>query len=609
MAFLRKNIDLICVIVSGILLLSAVLLEHFYPINTYGLLSIYIVSFVVVGYKPLLKAVNNIFHGEIFDENFLMSIASIGAFIIGKPLEAVAVMLLYMVGEIFQRYAVKKTRKSIKSVVSLKANFADKQIGDEFIKTPVDDILVGDIIRIKAGDKVALDGVIVDGSTSLNMQALTGESLPVDKQVGDEVLSGSINNSGVILVRVTKLVNDSTATKIIELIQNAGISKSKTEGFVTKFAKYYTPVVTLLAVAFMIIPPLIDGNWKEWVYRALSFLVISCPCAIVISVPLSYFGAVGSSAKKGVLIKGGGYLEKLKTVDTFIFDKTGTLTKGNFEVVKVNAYDDEEKFLEILASVESYSNHPIAKAILEKFSDKNTNIVSNVYEKPGRGLSAEYDGKQVLVGKQEYLIENNIDVDKAFDIGSVVYVSVDKECIGYVVIQDEIKEHTVDAIHYLRSIGKFTVMLTGDNLDTAQFIKNKTGIDQVYANLLPQDKLDIVDKLIKDGKKVCYVGDGINDAPVLKRADVSIAMGNGSDIAIESADIVLMQNNLSKIKDLVHTTNKTRRIILENVVGTLLIKFIVLILSALGITTMWLAIFSDVGVMILAVLNAIRLLK
>lgn len=607
--FVYKNRDIICVILSTILAIVAVILEHFYPINKYGLLAIFVVSYVICGHKPIFKAINNIFHLEFFDENFLMTIASIGAFVIGKPLEAVSVMVLYNIGELFQKNAIKRSKNSINEVVNLRSDFAEKLEGDIYTKTAVEDVKVGDIIRIKAGEKIPLDGKIISGSTTINMSILTGESLPQDKTVGDNVLSGSINIGGIIDVEVTKLVEDSTASKIIELIENASASKSKSENFVSKFAKIYTPIVIVLAFVVGIIPPLFDKMWSVWIYRAMSFLVISCPCSVVISVPLAYFCAIGTSAKNGILIKGGGYLDKLREIDTFVFDKTGTLTKGNFVVKNVEIYGDKEEFYSLISTMESVSNHPIAKVIATKYSnyvDKNS--IDNIEEKAGNGLVGLCNNDKIIVGKYDFLIENNVILEKANEVGSVVYLAKNTTCLGYIVVVDELKNGANNVINKLNSNGKNTIMLTGDNKETAQLIQQQINIKSAYSNLLPQDKLEIVDKLIEDKNKVCYVGDGINDAPVLSRADVSIAMGNGSDIAVEFGDIVLLNGDINKLDYLNKVASKTNRIVLENIIFSILIKIVVMILSTLGITSMWLAIFSDVGVMMLCVLNSIRLL-
>ena len=603
-----KNIDLIYIILSIATVIIALLLEKFSNANYYVILSIYILSYIICGQKTINRTINNIFHLQFFDENSLMTVASIGAFIIGKPLEAVGVMILYNIGLLFQKTAIKKSKNSIKEVVKLRSNYADKLVDNNYIRTPVEGIVIGDIIRVRVGEKIPLDGIIVEGTTTVDLSMLTGESLPQDKDIKDNVYSGSINLSGIIYIKVTKLVEDSTASKIIELIENSNNKKSKSELFVNKFAKYYTPIVIILAFIIAIIPPLVDEQWLVWVYRAMSFLVISCPCSIVISVPLAYFVAIGNSAKNGILIKGGAYLDKLNTIDTFVFDKTGTLTKGNFNIKEVEILDNHEEFYTLIASLESNSTHPIAKIIANKYNNYiKEDLFDSVEEKIGNGLVGICNNHNIIVGKHEFVEFYNVKLPIVKDIGSVIYLAKDTTCLGYIIVEDELKEGAKEFINDLNN-NKNTIMLTGDNKDIAEDIRQKTGIKNAYSNLLPEDKLNIVDKMIANKNIVCYLGDGINDAPVISRADVSIAMGNGSDIAVENADIILLNGDISKLKYLLKISKKTRRIVFENIEFSLIVKIIVMILSGLGITSMWLSVFSDVGVMILCIINSLRLI-
>ena len=611
MSFLRKNSSLITIILSAVLLVIGMILQYFLSAEYYVFLSYFTVIFVICGHKPIINAIKTIFRGELLDENFLMTIAGIGALAIGKYSEAVAVMLFYNIGEFFEHKALNKSRKQVLEASNIREEFANKIDGENIVKVQSKNLKVGDIIIVKAGEKIAVDGVVLEGVSTVDLSIISGESLPKDINVGDNVASGSINLSGVIKIKVTKIESESTAAKIVELIEDASISKSKSEKFISKFAKIYTPIVVIIALIIAVIPPIFDGLWSSWVYRALSLLVISCPCAIVISVPLAFFGAVGSASKGGILIKGGGYLEKLNKVDTFVFDKTGTLTKGNFAVNKIEYFIDKEEFLHIIASIESYSNHPLSNAITTKYNKYiQKNLLNSVEEIAGKGIIAKYNNSDIIVGKYEFLIEKGVKFDKINEIGSIVYLAKDKDLIGYIVLKDELKESSKNLIKYLKKQGKNTVILTGDSKDVAIEIKEELGVDRVEYNLLPKDKLAIVDGLITSGKKVCFVGDGINDAPVLKRADVSIAMGkSGSDIAVDSADIILLNDDLKNVESLIKLSNKTINIVLQNIIIPLLIKLIVIILSALGITSMWLAIFSEVGVLVLAIANSIRLLN
>ena len=608
--FLLKNSTLIEIIISSILTVIAVVLDKLTNVDYWVILLIIGISYVICGHKAIIKAITKTIHLDFFDENFLMSIASIGAFIINKPFEAVSVMILYNVGELFQKNAIKKSKNSIKEFANLQPNFAQKLMGGKYVKTPVEDVQIGDIIRVIAGEKIPLDSVIIEGSTSLDMSSITGESMPVDKKVGDNIPSGCINTSSVIYLKVTKLLEDSTATKIIELIENASVNKSKSENFIKKFAKIYTPVVVVLALIIGIIPPIFDGLWDTWIYRSLSFLVISCPCSIVISVPLAYFSTIGSLAKQGVLIKGGGYLDKLNTVDTFVFDKTGTLTTGKFAVEKVNNLANNNEFYTLFATMESYSNHPIANLIADKYAsfiDKN--LFNNATEIPGKGIIGYSGNNKIIVGKLDLLKENGVKIMDNDANNSVVYLAKNQEYLGNIIVADKLKDGGKQTISTLNKTEKNTLMLTGDNEIIANKVQKEVGVTEFYANLLPEDKLNIVEELLLKKHRVCYVGDGINDAPVLSRADVSIAMSTGSDIAIEYADIVLLNGDISKIILLQSYAKKTNRIVLENIILSISIKILVMILSTLGITSMWLAIFSDVGMLVLCVLNSIRLLR
>lgn len=582
-------------------------------------IALFMVSYVIVGGDVVQKAVKNIFRGKVFDESFLMTIATIGALLIGEYPEGVAVMLFYQIGELFQSYAVDKSRKSIADLMDIRPDYANVKKGDELVKTDPDEVKIGDIIVIKAGEKIPLDGKVIEGSSMVDTSALTGESVPREVEVGNEILSGCININGVITAEVTKEFEESTVSKILDLVENASSKKSNSEQFITKFARYYTPVVVIIAVFLAIIPPLVieGATFADWIYRALSFLVVSCPCALVISIPLSFFGGIGGASRKGILVKGSNYLEALAETEIVVFDKTGTLTKGVFNVQEINPIGDvsNDELLELTAYAESYSNHPISISLKRAYGKEIDNgSISDVEEISGHGVSATVNGKKVLAGNIKLMKKMNIPYFQGELIGTVVHVAIDGLYAGYIVIADEIKVDSAQAIKELKAANiKQTVMLTGDNKNVGSKVGKELGLDKVYAELLPGDKVDKLEELFsqKSGKgKLAFVGDGINDAPVLARADIGIAMGGlGSDAAIEAADIVIMTDEPSKIATAMKISKKTLKIAQQNIVFAIGIKIIVLILSALGITTMWAAIFADVGVTIIAVLNAFRALN
>lgn len=586
--------------------------------NEWLQIALFIISYIIVGGDVVKRAVKNIFKGQVFDENFLMSIATIGAFFIGEYPEGVAVMLFYQVGELFQSYAVGKSRKSIASLMDIRPDYANVKKGDELVKVDPDEVQIGDIIVIKAGEKIPLDGKVIEGSSMIDTSALTGESVPREVEVGSDILSGCININGVITAEVTKEFGESTVSKILDLVENASSKKSNSEQFITKFARYYTPVVVIIAVFLAIIPPLvIDGaTFSDWIYRALAFLVVSCPCALVISIPLSFFGGIGGASKKGILVKGSNYLEALAETEIVVFDKTGTLTKGVFNVQEIHPEGvSKEELLELTAYVESYSNHPISLSLKRAYSKEIDNgRISDVEEISGHGVIATVDGKKVMAGNIKLMKMMDIPYFKGELIGTAVHVAVNNKYIGYIVIADEVKEDSAQAIKELKAANiKQTVMLTGDNKSVGSKVAKELGLDKVYAELLPADKVEKLEELFSQKSKkgkLAFVGDGINDAPVLARADIGIAMGGlGSDAAIEAADIVIMTDEPSKIATAMKISKKTLKIAHQNIVFAIGIKIIVLILSAFGITTMWAAIFADVGVTIIAVLNAFRALN
>lgn len=603
------------IIIGAAVLVTAVLLSLN---NEWLQLALFIISYIIVGGDVVKRAVKNIFKGQVFDENFLMSIATIGAFFIGEYPEGVAVMLFYQVGELFQSYAVGKTRKSIASLMDIRPDYANVKKGDELVKVDPDEVQIGDIIVIKAGEKIPLDGKVIEGSSMIDTSALTGESIPRVVEVGSDILSGCININGVITAEVTKEFGESTVSKILDLVENASSKKSNSEQFITKFARYYTPVVVIIAVFLAIIPPLvIDGaTFSDWIYRALAFLVVSCPCALVISIPLSFFGGIGGASKKGVLVKGSNYLEALAETEIVVFDKTGTLTKGVFNVQEIHPEGvSKEELLELTAHAESYSNHPISLSLKRAYSKEIDNgRISDVEEISGHGVIATVDGKKVMAGNIKLMKMMDIPYFNGELIGTIVRVAVNNKYIGYIVIADEVKEDSAQAIKELKAANiKQTVMLTGDNKSIGSKVAKELGLDKVYAELLPADKVEKLEELFSQKSKkgkLAFVGDGINDAPVLARADIGIAMGGlGSDAAIEAADVVIMTDEPSKIATTMKISKKTLKIAHQNIVFAIGIKIIVLILSAFGITTMWAAIFADVGVTIIAVLNAFRALN
>ena len=580
--------------------------------------TLFIISYLIVGLSILKKAVRNIFRGKVFDENFLMAVATLGAFGVGEFPEAVAVMLFYQIGELFQSYAVDKSRKSISSLMDIRPDYANVLRDGKEEKIDPDEVKIGETIVVKPGEKIPLDGTIIEGTTMLDTKALTGESVPVEAKENDEVLSGSINESGKILVKVSKEYGESTVSKILDLVENASSKKSKSENFITKFAKYYTPTVVIIAVILAIVPPFIfkDTSFTEWIYRALSFLVVSCPCALVISIPLSFFGGIGGASKMGILIKGSNYLEALASTEIAVFDKTGTLTKGVFEVQKIETNNiGKDELLEIAAYAENYSNHPIAKSIKNAYKkDIDTNRIKNIKEISGHGISVTIDDKNVLIGNEKLMEENKIKYTKSEDIGTILYVAINNEYKGLIIISDEIKEDSKELVKNLKNLGvKKTVMLTGDKKTVGEDVGEKLGLDEVYTELLPDGKVEKVEKLMREKTekgKLVFVGDGINDSPVLAMSDIGIAMGAlGSDAAIEAADVVIMTDEPSKIADAIRLSRKTMKIVKENIVFAIFIKVLVLVLTAVGLSTMWEAVFADVGVSIIAIINALRMLK
>lgn len=580
--------------------------------------TLFIISYLIVGLSILKKAVRNIFRGKVFDENFLMAVATLGAFGVGEFPEAVAVMLFYQIGELFQSYAVDKSRKSISSLMDIRPDYANVLRDGKEEKIDPDEVKIGETIVVKPGEKIPLDGTIIEGTTMLDTKALTGESVPVEAKENDEVLSGSINESGKILVKVSKEYGESTVSKILDLVENASSKKSKSENFITKFAKYYTPTVVIIAVILAIVPPFIfkDTSFTEWIYRALSFLVVSCPCALVISIPLSFFGGIGGASKMGILIKGSNYLEALASTEIAVFDKTGTLTKGVFEVQKIETNNiGKDELLEIAAYAENYSNHPIAKSIKNAYKkDIDTNRIKNIKEISGHGISVTIDDKNVLIGNEKLMEENKIKYTKSEDIGTILYVAINNEYKGLIIISDEIKEDSKELVKNLKNLGvKKNVMLTGDKKTVGEDVGEKLGLDEVYTELLPDGKVEKVEKLMREKTekgKLVFVGDGINDSPVLAMSDIGIAMGAlGSDAAIEAADVVIMTDEPSKIADAIGLSRKTMKIVKENIVFAIFIKVLVLVLTAVGLSTMWEAVFADVGVSIIAIINALRMLK
>lgn len=595
------------IIISAVLCVIAGLL----PIEGVWKLLAFSVPYLVIGYDVLWGAVRNIIHGQVFDEQFLMAIATLGAFAIEDYPEAAAVMLFYQVGELFQSIAVGKSRKSISALMDICPEYAVVLRDGEEVTVPPEEVGIGEVLIIKPGEKIPLDGEITEGSTTVNTAALTGESLPVDKTVGDRVISGTINLSGVIKVKAQSLYEESTVSKILELVENSAEKKAKAENFITRFARYYTPCVVIGAVLLAVIPPLFfSQEWSMWINRALIFLVVSCPCALVVSVPLSFFGGIGGASREGILIKGANYLETLSKVDTVVFDKTGTLTKGTFAVNAIHPKNmTEAQLLDIAAAAESYSTHPVGESIVAAHNghiDKTR--IGEVEELAGMGLRAVIDGKTFFVGNGALMDKVGAGWHDCHLAGTVIHIAENGEYLGHIVINDEIKPDSKAAVAELKELGiKNTVMLTGDTERVAKSVGEEVGVDRVCAKLLPAQKVEKVEELLSQGCKTAFVGDGINDAPVLTRADVGIAMGAlGSDAAIESADIVLMDDKPSKLPSAIRISRKTMRIVRQNIVFALAVKAIILVLGAFGIANMWTAVFGDVGVMVIAILNAMR---
>ena len=580
-------------------------------------MAVFLVCYVVIGWDIVWKALTNILHGQVFDENFLMTIATIGALILGEHSEGVAVMLFYQVGEWFQSYAVSKSRKSIASLMDIRPDYANVERNGKLEQVDPEEVNIGDTIVVKPGERVPLDGKIIKGTSALDTSALTGESMPRDVEPGMEVISGCINQTGILTIQTTKKYGESTVAKILDLVENASDKKGKTENFISRFARYYTPIVVFAAIALAVLPPLVTGQpFTVWIYRALTFLVISCPCALVISIPLSFFGGIGGASKIGVLVKGSNYLESLAHTEVVVFDKTGTLTKGSFAVSQINAVSMKEaQLLELAAYAEDYSNHPISLSIKKAYGKKiDHSRISDVQEIAGHGVRAVIDGKTILAGNAKLMDKEGIAYIPSNAIGTVIYLACNGKYAGYIVIEDEIKADAPSAIKALKEVGvRKTVMLTGDADAVGKKVAQKLGLDQAYTELLPADKVDRVEMMLRqttEKGKLVFVGDGINDAPVLARADVGIAMGGlGSDAAIEAADVVLMTDEPSKISAVVQIARKTIRIANENIVFALGVKILVLILGATGYANMWAAVFADVGVSVIAILNAIRAMR
>ena len=620
---------LIRIIISAVLLLGLTVFERFVSID-YAILrtALYLVPYFVIGYDILIDAVRGIINRQPFDENFLMAVASVGAIAIaiydnGSYSEGVLVVLLYQIGELFQSVAVGKSRRNIAKLMDIRPDYANVELDGVITSVDPQSVEIGSVIVVSAGEKIPIDGTVIDGKTSLDTSALTGEALPREVEAGDSVLSGCINLSGTIRIKTEKLFGQSTVSKILELVESSASKKAKSEQFITKFARYYTPSVCALSFAIGVLVPLvlmISGNsaeWSKWIYRALTFLVISCPCALVISVPLSFFAGIGGATKSGILIKGSNYIETLSKVKTVIFDKTGTLTRGAFEVKKINAENgfDEDSLLEYCAIAEAYSSHPIAKSLVAAYKRGiDFSRLSDVEEIGGNGIKACVDGKTVLVGNKRLMNKMNIDYTECLESGTVAYAAINGEYAGSIVIGDVVKQSSKQALEMLKKLGvSKTVMLTGDNESIAKSVANELKLDEVHFELLPDDKVRITESILEQtakGEKVAFVGDGINDAPVLTRADIGIAMGGvGSDAAVESADIVIMDDDITKIPKAIKISRKCMRIVYENIYFALGVKALCLVLGALGIADMWLAVFADVGVMIIAVLNSIRTLK
>lgn len=619
--------ELTRIIVGGFIFAVLMILEHTgllpnIPSIGYNWLGLglFMIPYVIVAHGVIITAGHNIKSGHIFDENLLMIVATTGAFVVGEFSEGVAVMLFYLVGEFFQDYAVNKSRKSIKELMDIMPDYANVEEDGRIVQVDPDDIEVGQTIVVKPGEKIPLDGLVIKGETMVDTSSLTGESVPRNVKVGDEVISGCVNQSAVIYVETTKDYDNSTVSKILELVENAGSKKAKTEKFITKFAKYYTPIVVFAALALFLIPSLITGNWFEWLTRACNFLVVSCPCALVISVPLGFFGGIGAASRVGILIKGGNYLEAVAKLDTVVFDKTGTLTKGVFRITELNTEPNisEDELIKVAAIAEHMSTHPIAISIRNEFESRdgkiNLSLLSKNEEISGHGIEAIYDGNHILVGNAKLMEKNGIYIEEHKRAGTVCYVSVNKVYYGSIVISDVIKDEAVEAIRDLKEMGVGnTIMLTGDRMIAGEAVAKEVGIDTVYTDLLPADKVEKVEELLakksKD-KALAFVGDGINDTPVLARSDIGFAMGGiGSDAAIEASDIVIMDDDIRKIGKTVKISKFSLRIIKQNIVFALAIKLLIIVLSALGLVNMWVAVFGDVGVAIICIINSMRILS
>lgn len=604
-------------------MIGIVIVTSYVSLDLYVEVILYLIPYVIIGYDILRKAIKGILKRQVFDENFLMAVATVGAMCLGEFREGVAVMLFYQIGELFQSVAVGKSRRNIAALMDIRPDYANMVIDGEIQKVDPDEVEIGSEIIVNPGEKVPIDGIIVEGNTTFNTSALTGESVPRDAHCGDEVISGFINMTGEIKVKTTKEFGESTVSKILDLVENSSMKKSRSENFITKFARYYTPAVCYSALALAIIPPVVlmlmgkDASWGDWIIRALTFLVISCPCALVISIPLSFFGGIGCASTKGILVKGSNYLEALASAKYIVFDKTGTLTKGVFEVTHIDPTDnyDQQQLLYYAAHVEMASSHPISLSLQKAYGQTlNRDVVHNIEEIAGHGIRGTVQGHEVYAGNEKLMNKIGVDITEKHPEGTVVYMAIDNQYAGCIVISDVIKETSKAAIQSLKSQGiKETIMLTGDTKQTATKVAEEIGIDRVYSELLPADKVEKVEEILQnkgEKEKVAFVGDGINDAPVLSRVDIGIAMGAlGSDAAIEAADIVLMDDDPAKISLAMKISLKTLRIVKENIVFALAVKFICLILGAFGIANMWLAIFADVGVMVIAVINATRALK
>ena len=616
----KQKHTLLRILVSAFLLIALIAADKLGllpPLPRWALLCLFLVPYLLIGWDVLWEAVEHIFHGQVFDENFLMAIASAAAFCIGEYPEAAAVMLLYQVGELFQSCAVGKSRKSIADMMDIVPEYANLETASGVEQTDPEDVAVGSVILVKPGERIPLDGTVIEGESLIDTAALTGESVPRTALPGSEVISGCVNGSGTLRVRTTKPYADATVTRILELVENASSRKARVEGFITRFARWYTPIVTLCAVLLAVLPPLLlEKEWSEWIRRACIFRVVSCPCALVISVPLGFFGGIGAASRNGILVKGSNYLETMAKLSTLVFDKTGTLTRGEFRLSAVlPAAGTESELLELAALGESFSNHPIARSVLDAWDGTpDQKRVQAVQEIAGMGVLAIVDGKELLLGSAKLLRERGVTFTPSREDGTLVYAALDGEYRGLLVIRDGLKDGAAEALRDVRAAGvEKTVMLSGDRKQAAEAVGRALGLDAVEAELLPQDKVSALEKLLKAqsaGRSLGYVGDGLNDAPVLSRADVGIAMGSlGSDAAIEAADVVIMDDDLRRLPQAIRIARKTLRIVKQNIVFALTVKFLILILGALGLASMWLAVFGDVGVSVIAILNAMRALR